>query len=503
MPVKIDNYVIGVDMGTQGVRCLAVTADGTVLARAALSLPAESLALATGTDGVSEQNAEDWWNITFNALGQLAADLAVAGIPPEAGSALCISGTSGTFVPLDAAHRPLRPAIMYSDGRATEEAARCNAALVTLCEEAGYRFNTSFALPRLLWLARHETATIARTALIAHQADYLAGQLTGIWGISDYHNVLKTGYDLLAERYPPEIASELHLSPALFPRVVAPATPIGSLRADLAKALKLNPHLLVVAGTTDGCASQFAAGASAPGEWVSSLGTTLTIKGVSNTLIKDPQGRVYCHRHPEQGWLPGGASNSGGEILLRRFAGADLAAYDNRTASLAPTSLLCYPLVRHGERFPFVAPDAEGFLLDPQDQARGQLDLSYVAALEGVALLERLAYEVVSNLGAPLHGPIRTVGGAARSRLWLRIRASVCNRPFVVPAIADPAMGAAMLAASGRCHASLQSAIHSMVHHTIEIEPEAQWTAIYEERYAWFKEELQKRRYLSTRNNRD
>ena len=115
------------------------------------------------------------------------------------------------------------------------------------------------------------------------------------------------------------------------------------------------------------------------------------------------------------------------------------------------------------------------------------------AFLEGVALLERLAYEVVSDLGAPVAGPIRTVGGAARSALWLRIRASVCNRPFIVPVVADAAMGVAIVAATGRLHPSLSSATQAMVRSGNEVTPDPGWVPVYEERYVRFKDELRAR----------
>ncbi|QBD76505.1 hypothetical protein EPA93_10985 [Ktedonosporobacter rubrisoli] len=487
-------YVIGLDMGTQGVRCLAVTAEGAVLARASVPLPAQALLTAAKT---FEQQPEEWWQATARALAQLSAQLRAANIAVEGGVALCVSGTSGTFVPLDAAHQPLRPALMYSDARAVDEVAICNTQLAELTESMGYRFNASFALPKLLWLARHEAQTWERTAMVAHQADYLVGRLTDVWGISDYTNVLKTGYDLLSDSYPDALSHILSSPAERLPRIVAPGTPIAPLRPEVAAELGLNANMLVVAGLTDGCASQFAAGASEPGTWVSSLGTTLTIKGVSATLIKDKQGRLYCHRHPERGWLPGGASSTGGEVLARNFANVDLAAYDGRAASLLPTNLLSYPLVRRGERFPFVAPQAEGFQIAPAGSVDIPAELAYAAALEGVALVERLAFEVVGELGAPVKGAIRAVGGASQSQLWLRIRASVSQRPFVVPAIADPAMGVAVLAAAGRLHADLGSATRAMVQISQEVQPDPAWISQYEERYSRFKDELRQRGYLA------
>jgi sugar (pentulose or hexulose) kinase len=491
---KDTGYVIGVDMGTQGVRAIAAAADGTIVARAQEALPEDML--PDSSDGIFEQDAEEWWRVTCIALAKIGQELRRAGIDPDGVTALCVSGTSGTFVPLDASYRPLRSALMYSDGRALAEVAICNEALSDLTTKLGYRFNASFALPKLLWLRQHEADTWIRTRLIAHQADYLVGKLTDRWGVSDYTNSLKTGYDLLAEEYPAALASKLDISPERLPHIVSPGTPIAHLNTSVATQLGLSSRTQVVAGLTDGCASQFATGTTNSGEWVSSLGTTLTIKGASSRLIKDPQGRIYCHRHPEHGWLPGGASSTGGEVLARRFPAANLAELDERVAPLVPTSLLTYPLQRRGERFPFVASRAEGFTLHTDGSTHTSSDLFYAACLEGVAFIERLAYEVVGDLGAPVHGPIRSVGGATHSQLWLRIRASVCNRPFAVPEIADPAMGNAVLAAAGRLYPDLKSAAHAMVHIKTAVEPETAWRPVYEEHYVRFKEELHARGYI-------
>ncbi len=488
------NYVVGLDMGTQGARAIAVAENGTVAARGEEAYPSEML--STNPNGIFEQDAEAWWRVACRALRQIGEELAAKQIAPEAVTALSVSGTSGTFVPLDANYRPLRPALMYSDGRAKAEVERCNTALVSLTQALGYRFNASFALPKLLWLHEHEPDIWKRTTLIAHQADYIIGRLTDFWGVSDYTNVLKTGYDLLNLRYPDALSQKLGISTKRLPKVVAPGSPIGQVDTSVATNLKLSPRTLVVAGLTDGCASQFAAGATEPGEWVTSLGTTLTVKGTSTELIKDPQGRIYCHRHPEHGWLPGGASSTGGEILAHDFPNADLAAYNERAAKLTPTSLLVYPLVKHGERFPFSAPDAQGFVVGANNVEGVPRDLYYAACLEGVAFIERLAYDVATELGASVTDPIRTVGGATRSELWLRIRASVCNRPFVVPKIADPAMGTAVLAA-GRLHRNLQDAAQAMVSMTQEVQPNPDWVPIYDEHYTQFKQELQKRGYLA------
>src|SRR5450759_3682707 len=139
------DYVIGVDMGTQGIRAMAVASNGTVVARASVPLPPETP--GTALAGIFEQDAEGWWHATCSVLGQLGERLTMAAIAPDAVKTLCVAGTSGTFVPLDSSHRPLRPALMYSDSRAVAEVHRCNSVLSDLTAKLGYRFNSSFALP--------------------------------------------------------------------------------------------------------------------------------------------------------------------------------------------------------------------------------------------------------------------------------------------------------------------------------------------------------------------
>jgi sugar (pentulose or hexulose) kinase len=193
---------------------------------------------------------------------------------------------------------------------------------------------------------------------------------------------------------------------------------------------------------TDGCAAQIAAGALSPGAWNSVLGTTLVLKGVSHELLTDPTGAVYSHRHPDGDWLPGGASSTGAGVLTELLPGADLDALGD---AAGPIDAVTYPLTKTGERFPFVAPQAERFTLGSTPD-----DLHvYAAVLQGVAFIERLAFDHLQTLGAD---PVRSVsltGGATRSGYWNQLRADVLGVPVELPAVPDPAYGMAILAASG------------------------------------------------------
>jgi xylulokinase len=380
---------------------------------------------------------------------------------------------------------------MYSDRRAAQEAAELNLAAADLCARLGYRFDASFGLPKLRWLRRHAPDQLAAAARVAHAADLIVGRLTGEYAVSDWSHALKSGYDLQSLRWPEEVMAALDLPLAKLPRVVAPASVIAGVSRAAAAETGLPPTAIVVAGMSDGCAAQIAGGAAEPGQWLSVLGTTLVLKGVSATLPRDPQGRVYAHRHPDGHWLPGAASNTGGAALAVRFPGADLAALDARAAALTPGGAICYPLQGVGERFPFVAPAAEGFLLGAGDDREAE----YTATLEGVAYLERLAYAELERLGYVVAGPIRAAGGGARSPVWLQIRADVLGRALAVPREVEAAFGAAVIAAAARAHPGLGAATRAMSHARAEVQPRAD-AARYEAPYARFVAELRARGYL-------
>jgi xylulokinase len=473
---------IGVDLGTQGARALAADAAGAVLARAAAPL-----ATSTGPGGRVEQRPDEWWAAAAACLRAVTAEL---GARAAAIAALSVTATSGTICLLDAAGQPLGPAIMYSDRRAAAEAELLNLAAGQLGRRAP-RFDASFGLPKLLWLLRHAPDALAQAAHVAHAADLIVGRLCGDYGVSDWSHALKSGYDLIGLRWPAELLDAVGLPAHKLPRVVAPASPLGRVGPQAAAATGLPAHTLVIAGMSDGCAAQIAGGAAAPGQWLSVLGTTLVLKGVSADLPADPSGAIYAHRHPDGHWLPGAASATGGGALAARFPGADLAALDVQAAALTPSGALCYPLQGIGERFPFASPAARSFLLGAESGGPAE----YTAILEGVAYLERLSYELLEGLGYTVEGPIRAAGGGARSPLWLQLRADVLGRPLLVPAEVEAAFGAAVLAAAV-AHPGLSAATRAMSHVRAEVPPRPD-AARYQQPYARFCAELRERGYLA------
>jgi len=408
---------LGVDLGTQSVRALAVSETGHVFGQS-------SYPLTSRRDGPRhEQDPEEWWRAVVFAIRVALADL-----PASSLRGLAVDGTSGTILLVDRSGRTLTPGLMYDDTRAKDEAYRANEAGTAIWASLGYRMQPSWALPKLLWLLR-EHRDVMPGARLAHQSDFINCRLAGCEVSSDSSNALKTGYDLIREAWPLEVFDALGVPEQIMPAVVRPGTQLGTVCAEAATLTSIPTGTPIIAGMTDSCAAQMGAGALDIGSWNSVLGTTLVFKGVTRELIRDPAGIVYSHRSADGNWLPGGASSTGAGILTKRFPGRDLDWLNAQAAEREPANIIAYPLVSRGERFPFIAPDAEGFVLgEPIDE----IDL-YAALLQGVAFVERLCFDYLDLLGAPLSGDLSLTGGAARNYYWCQLHADILGRPVHLP----------------------------------------------------------------------
>lgn len=489
--------VIGIDVGTQGARVVACDLQGTIVAHAEQSFPLPQT--KTPVIGWSEQDPHVWWEATVACLQRVSASLLQEGRASWPIAGLSVTSTSGTVCLVDAHGEPLGPALMYNDQRAQVEAEEVNEVGSALAEKLGYRFSSSFALCKLLWLKRHCPERFAAARLFLSPTDFIVGCLSGRFDVTDYSNALKTGYDLLERSWPGFIEDKLGIPCDRLPHVVAPGTPVGEVTSQVERLTGIPAGTPVIAGMTDGCASQISTGAVAPGQWNSTLGTTLVLKGVTRTLVRDPLGRIYCHRHPDGYWLPGGASNTGGEWIAQRFEPSELDQLNALALECAPTGLVIYPLARLGERFPFVCPQAQGFILGDPSTNRAVL---YTAALEGVGYVERLAYEVVEGLGAEVGDRVYVAGGSTNSQAWLQVRADILGKTLLVPRASGGAMGAAIVAAGGTVYPGIVAAAQAMVSIVQQVEPRSRLRRVYDERYMCFRDACIVRGYLSPEEGR-
>jgi D-ribulokinase len=469
---------LGLDLGTQSVRAVAVSETGHVFGQS-------SYPLTSRRDGLRhEQDPEEWWRALVSAC-----HVALAGLPAASIRGVAVDGTSGTILLVDRSGRALTSGFMYDDTRATDEARRANEAGGTVFASLGYRMQPSWALPKLLWLLREHRGVIGG-ARLAHQTDFINQRLAGREVPSDSSNALKTGYDLIREAWPYEVLDALGVPEQIMPAVVRSGTQLGTVCIEAAAMTGIPAGTPIIAGMTDGCAAQMSAGALDVGSWNSVLGTTLVLKGVTRELMRDPAGIVYSHRSPDGNWLPGGASSTGAGALTRHFPERELDALSAQAADREPANVIAYPLACRGERFPFTAPDAEGFVLgEPSDE----IDL-YAALLQGVAFIERLCFDYLEMLGAPVGGELRLTGGAARNRYWCQVRADILGRPVHLPENAEAALGMAILAASvGR---RVSDVARQMVRIREVIDARPSRTARFHEPYLRLVEELARRGWV-------
>ena len=326
--------------------------------------------------------------------------------------------------------------LLYNDGRGRE--VREQIAAISPPDSV-VRSATS-SLAKLLWWEKYGFCDHA--AYFLHQADWLGWQLHGQLGISDYHNGLKLGYDVRHLCYP-EWLTRLSLQ-RLYPRIVAPGTPVGKVRGALRDRFEFPEDCVVCGGTTDSIAAFLASGASQPGDAVTSLGSTLVLKLLSATPIEEARSGIYSHRLGDL-WLTGGASNTGGAVLQHFFRDEELKKFSRQIDSDRESPWHYYPLLQKGERFPLNAPD-----LEPQLEPRPQNPAEFLhGLLESMARIEARGYQRLQDLGATPLRQVYTAGGGAKNPQWTAIRERHLCIPIALSRHLEAAFGTALLAKRG------------------------------------------------------
>jgi sugar (pentulose or hexulose) kinase len=471
---------LGIDLGTQSVRVMAVTHDGLIEASATESLGKQQPGLR------HEQSPDSWWQATCLCLRAVMRQLG----PHPHIDGLAVDATSGTITLVDALGRPLTAGLMYDDGRAQVEAAEANAAGEILWQQMSYRMQASWALPKLMWLLRH--TDVPAGAQLAHQNDVINARLAGRRLAADSSHALKTGYDPIRNEWPYAVFETLRIPSSLLPEVVSPGIQIGESGREAAAETGLPPGTPIFSGMTDGCAAQIASGATAAGSWNTVIGTTLVVKGVTRELLHDPLGVVYSHRSMDGLWLPGGASSTGAAAIAAEFDAADLERLNHSAIHAEPTRTVVYPLVGVGERFPFAVPEAHGFMLAPSGP-QICIEVRYRAILQGIAMLERLSFDSLKQLGAETGGRFSVSGGAVNSEALNQIRADVLERELLIPAVTEGAFGMAVLVAAAQ--SSMPIATERMTRIARTVPPHRPFTQ-YAAQYGEFVDELSRRGWI-------
>jgi xylulokinase len=462
--------LVGIDVGTTGVKAVAVSPSGEVLGRTERGYP-----LSTPRPGWSEQDPADWWAATEACLAELTDDRDVV--------AIGLSGQMHGLVALDADDRVIRPAILWNDGRTAAECEQIEARIgrERLIDLTGNRALAGFTAPKLLWLRNHEPKSYARIRRVLLPKDYVRLRLTGEHAIdvADASGTLLL--DVAARSWSDEVLAALDLPASWLPRVYESPEPVGSWKG-----------VSVAAGAGDCAAAALGVGVDRPGPASIVLGTSGVVFAVLRGYARDSQARLhtFCHAVPGSWHAMGVMLAAAGSLQWFRDSVAPGASFDDLLAEAArwppgADGLLFAPYLS-GERTPHADPNARAAFVGLElRHDRGALCR---AVLEGVAYGLRDSLELLRALGVEV-GSVRISGGGARSLLWLEIAASVLDVPLELTAEEEgSAYGAALLGGVGAgVFEDVSAAVARCVRVRASVEPDPAWREAYAAGYSRFR----------------
>ncbi len=460
--------VVGVDVGTTGVKAIAITPDGAVVARTEHGYP-----LSTPAPGWSEQDPEDWWRASEAALREVAAGVEVLGIG--------FSGQMHGLVTLDDSDRVIRPAMLWNDQRTGAECAEIEerVGLGRLIELTGNRALTGFTAPKLLWLRRHEPEAYSRIARVMLPKDYVRLRLTGEWQIdaSDASGTLLL--DVGRRTWSEEVLERLDVPAAWLP-------PVGESPDSAGRSRELLAGVPVAIGAGDQPAAALGVGIDRPGPLSVVLGTSGVVLAALPGYQHDPEARVhaFCHAVPGAWQTMGVMLSAAGSLQWFHDTLAPDVPFDALVAEAGrwgpgAEGLLFAPYLA-GERTPHADPDARGaFTGLTLRHDRGAL---VRAVLEGVAFGLRDSLDLIRALGVDATVG-RVSGGGARSRSWLAIVAAVLGIPLELTESEEgSAFGAALLGGvAGGVFEDVHDAVDRCVRVRETIEPDLRQAEAYGE----------------------
>ncbi|MCU0534835.1 MAG: FGGY-family carbohydrate kinase [Hydrococcus sp. Prado102] len=414
------NFYLGIDFGTSGARAIIIDSQEKSYWQTEKSF----------NDLNANNLASVWQQTLFELIEQIPSQIR------QDIKAIAIDGTSSTVLLCDRQGNPIDEPILYNDNRGFSTLKK----IAALVPNNSLVLSATSSLAKLFWW--YEQPIYSQAFYFLHQADWLAFLLHGQLGISDYHNALKLGYDVEKLCYPTWIEN-LEIR-CLLPQISPPGTPIKSVKKEIAERFKLPKDCLVCAGTTDSIAAFLASGATQPGEAVTSLGSTLVLKLLSQTRIENSQYGIYSHRLGNL-WLAGGASNTGGAVLRHFFSDEELERLSRQIDATNKSPFDYYPLLKKGDRFPINDPQ-----LSPKLEPRPDNPVQFLhGLLESIARIEALGYRRLQELGATPLRYVYTAGGGAKNPTWTTIRERNLQVPVVSSAHREAAYGSALLAKRG------------------------------------------------------
>jgi xylulokinase len=483
------SYVIGVDSSTTATKAVVWDHDGRAVAEGR-----GGFALALPRPGWHEQDAEDWWRSCSTAVTQALESVDGSDI-----EAICVTHQRETFACVDEQGRPVRPAIVWMDVRATREVADYGSDEIHRL--TGKPPDTTPALYKLLWLREHEPETLERTRHVVDVHAFLVHRLTGMWRTTTACADPLGLIDMEQGEWSDELLARVGLSRERVPALFAPGEVIGAVSAAAAQQLGLPAGVPVVGGAGDGQCAGLGANATQPGHAYLNLGTAVVAGTMSERYAWHRAFRTLIGAVPGtyamETLLQGGTYTV--NWFLERIAmldaprlGLDLRDVDvleTAAARLGPGAegLLLVPYLASAQT-PYWDPAARGMLFGLAGH-HGRQHI-FRAVMEGIAFEQRLAFaEMEPHLDPPIE-VLLTTGGGSRSALWRQIVADVTGKTVVACREAETtSLGAGMLAAAAAgWHGSLLGAAEVMSEVGVRHKPSASAAARYDELFAVYRE---------------
>ncbi len=491
------SLTMGIDVGTTATRAIVVRPDGHVVGAATVGHPPIQMPKA----GWAEQNPEDWWHATIEAVRMAVERSGAAGAEI---ASIGLSGQMHGVALLDKANVVLRPAILWCDQRTQPQCDwitnRVGAdRLIRLVSNPAI---TGFSAPKLLWIRDHEPRLYERAAHLLLPKDYVRLRLTGEFAtdVSDASGTLL--FDVVKRRWSEEVLEILQIDRAILPVARESVEVSGAISSEAALLTGLRARTPVIAGAGDQAASAVGNGIVSPGLASATLGTSGVIFSYTDSPKMDPQGRVhtFCHAVPRKWHVMGVTQGAGlslrwfreqlgeSEAWYARQTGAD--AYEiiiEEAKKIPPGSdgLLFLPYLM-GERTPHLDPRARGMWFGlTAAHTRGHLIRSI---LEGVAFSLRDSIEILRELRIPVN-QVRASGGGSRSSLWRQIQAEIYGEKVASLRESEgSAYGAALLAGVGSgIYSSVGEAAKETVKVLNEVSPHVGNAAHYDKLYGVYR----------------
>ena len=473
-------YYIGVDLGTSALKLVMMKGNGELVKTVSKEYP-----LYFPRSGWSEQNPTDWFLAVKEGLKELAAyaDEKIAGIS--------FGGQMHGLVILDKDDNVLRPAILWNDGRSTEETDYLNNVIgkEKLSKLTANIAFAGFTAPKILWVKNNEPEIFEKISKIMLPKDYISYMLSGSFSTdySDASGMLLL--DVKNKKWSKEMIDICSISEDMLPKLYESYEAVGDIKPELAKELGLNEGIKIVAGAGDNAAAAIGTATVGEGACNISLGTSGTVFISSKNFGVDNFNALHSFAHADGNYHLMGCMLSAAscnkwwmeEILKTK----DFAKEQGNIDNLGENNVFFLPYLM-GERSPHNDPDAAGtFIGMRMDTKREDMTL---AVFEGVTFALRDSLEVARSLGIKIEKTM-ICGGGAKSPLWKRLVANILNVEVDVPMSEEgPGFGAAILAAVG-CgeYESVEDAAKSIIKIKEKIKPEADLVVKYEEKYQKFK----------------